>query len=70
MEKDNKRSDATPIGEGDYDAARCYQDAQHEFAKHGPVKQKAREAADSLNEGKGDDAKRPAMPPSAKSAKR
>lgn len=70
MEKDNNRSDAPSTGEGNFAAARRYQDAQHQFAKHGPVKEKAREAAEVLNEPKGDDGKRPAIPPSTKSAKR
>ena len=37
------------IGEGDYRSGKKYQDAQHDFAKHGPVKEKGREAADALD---------------------
>lgn len=36
-------------GEGSYDGAEQYQKAQHAFAKDGPVKAKAREAADALD---------------------
>lgn len=43
-----KKSDGSPIGEGDYEASRRFRKEQEEFAKHGPVKQKAREAADAL----------------------
>ena len=35
-------------GEGSYDGAEQYQKAQHDFAKSGKVKDKAREAADAL----------------------
>ena len=34
-------------GEGDYVSGRHFQDAQHAFAKKGPVDQKAHEAADA-----------------------
>lgn len=44
-----KVDDTTPIGEGDYKSARKYQKEQAEFAKHGPVKRKAREAAEALS---------------------
>ena len=37
------------IGEGDYKSAKKYQDEQHKFAETGPVKEKAREAADALD---------------------
>lgn len=36
-------------GEGDYDAARRYDEEQAEFAKSGKVDQAAREAADALD---------------------
>lgn len=36
-------------GEGDYESARRYQKDQHEFAKKGPVEQKAREAEEALD---------------------
>jgi len=36
-------------GEGNYDAGRRYQKAQHEFAEKGPVEQKAREAEEALD---------------------
>lgn len=36
-------------GEGSYKAGKTYQDAQHKFAKDGPVTRKAREAADALD---------------------
>ncbi len=36
-------------GEGSYEGAKKYQDAQHEFAKKGDVKGKAREAAEALD---------------------
>ena len=39
-------------GEGNYEAAKEFQDAQHAFAKSGKVPAKAREAADAL-EGEG-----------------
>lgn len=36
-------------GEGDYRSAKIFQDAEHAFAANGPVKEKAREAADALS---------------------
>jgi hypothetical protein len=36
-------------GEGSYDGAEQFQKDQHKFAKDGPVKRKAREAADALD---------------------
>lgn len=36
-------------GEGNYKASRDFQEDQHEFAKSGDVKGKAREAADALD---------------------
>lgn len=50
-----KTDDTTPIGEGDYKSARKFQKAQTEFAKHGPVKQKAREAAEALSGPEGEE---------------
>lgn len=40
-------------GEGSYDGAEKYRKAQHEFAKSGPVEQKAREAAEALDGAEG-----------------
>lgn len=37
------------IGEGNYEAAAEFQEEQHEFARSGEVKKKAREAADALD---------------------
>jgi hypothetical protein len=42
-----KRSDCIQ-GEGNYDAGRRFQDAEHKFVETAPVEQKAREAADAL----------------------
>ena len=36
-------------GEGSYDGAEQYQKDQHRFAKDGPVKDKARKAAEALD---------------------
>jgi len=36
-------------GEGSYDGTEQFQKEQHKFAKDGPVKQKAREAAEALD---------------------
>ena len=36
-------------GEGDYRSAKRYQDEQHDFARNGPVEQKAIEAAEALD---------------------
>jgi hypothetical protein len=36
-------------GEGSYDGTEQFQKAQHKFAKDGPVKEKAREAAEALD---------------------
>ena len=36
-------------GEGSYDGSEQFQKDQHKFAKDGPVKDKAREAADALD---------------------
>jgi hypothetical protein len=36
-------------GEGDYISAKKFQDAETQFAATGPVKEKAREAADALD---------------------
>ena len=45
-------------GEGDYVSGRKYQEAQHEFAKRGPVEQKAREAEEALDGPEGEDLER------------
>jgi hypothetical protein len=36
-------------GEGDYESARRYQKEQHDFARHGDVGRKAREAEEALD---------------------
>ena len=36
-------------GEGSYDGTEQFQKEQHRFAKEGPVKKKAREAAEALD---------------------
>ena len=36
-------------GEGDYISGKKYQEMQHEFAKEGPVEEKAREAEEALD---------------------
>lgn len=36
-------------GEGSYDGTEQFQKEQHKFAKDGPVKEKAREAAEALD---------------------
>ena len=36
-------------GEGDYISGKKYQEMQHEFAKNGPVEEKAREAEQALD---------------------
>jgi hypothetical protein len=42
-------------GEGSYDGAEQYQEDQHEFAKSGKVKEKAREAAEALDGKEGEE---------------
>jgi hypothetical protein len=42
-------------GEGDYVSAKRYQKEQHEFAKEGPVEQKAREAEQALDSPEGEE---------------
>ncbi len=44
-----KPKDTTPIGEGNYDAAAAFDEAEAKFVKSGNVKAKAREAADALD---------------------
>ena len=51
-------SDTKIQGEGDYEAARRFQDQQHEFAKSGPVEEKAREAEEALDGPEGEDLER------------
>ena len=36
-------------GEGDYVSGKKYQEMQHDFAKNGPVEEKAREAEQALD---------------------
>ncbi len=43
------------IGEGNYEASAEFQADQHEFARSGPVKKKAREAADALDSAEASD---------------
>lgn len=45
-------------GEGSYDGTEQFQKDQHEFAKEGPVKEKAREAADALDSEEADELER------------
>lgn len=42
-------------GEGSYDGGEQFQQDQHRFAKEGPVRQKAREAAEALDGDEGED---------------
>jgi hypothetical protein len=51
MSQEDKKPDSglKLEGEGSYEGAKQYQDAQHEFAENGPVEEKAREAADALD---------------------
>lgn len=44
-----EQSPKEPKGEGSYTGAKQYRDAQHKFAKDGPVIEKAREAAIALD---------------------
>ncbi len=53
-----KTDDTTPIGEGDYESARKFQKSQHQFAKDGPVKEKARQAAEALDSPEGKELER------------
>jgi hypothetical protein len=43
------------MGEGNYEAAREFQKEQHEFAKSGKVRPKAREAAEAVDGAEGDE---------------
>ena len=36
-------------GEGDYDAARRFREAEEKFIKNGPIEQKAKEAREALD---------------------
>jgi len=36
-------------GEGDYESAKRFQQEQHDFARNGPVEEKAREAEEALD---------------------
>jgi hypothetical protein len=42
-------------GEGDYISGKKYQEMQHEFAKTGPVAEKAREAEEALDGPEGEE---------------
>ncbi len=46
------------MGEGNYEASAEFQAEQHEFARSGPVKKKAREAADALDGDEADELKK------------
>lgn len=46
---EDRKSNLKLEGEGSYEGARKYQDAQHEFAKSGKVDTKAREAAKAVD---------------------
>ena len=48
-------ADSKIQGEGDYISAQRYQKEQHEFAKDGPVEQKAREAEEALDGPEGEE---------------
>ena len=43
------------MGEGNYEAAKEFQKEQHEFARSGKVKPKAREAADAVDSAEADE---------------
>ena len=45
-------------GEGDYISGKKYQQMQHEFARKGPVEQKAREAEEALDGPEGEELER------------
>ena len=45
-------------GEGDYISGTTYQEMQHDFAKKGPVEQKAREAEEALDGPEGEELER------------
>jgi hypothetical protein len=57
MENDRK-SNLKLEGEGSYEGARKYQEAQHDFAQKGPVEAKAREAADAIDGEEGEELER------------
>ena len=42
-------ADSKIQGEGDYVSGKKYQDMQHDFARKGPVEEKAREAEEGLD---------------------
>jgi hypothetical protein len=44
-DKSKANKDSALQGEGDYEAAKRFQEAQHEFAKSGKVEEKAKKAA-------------------------
>jgi hypothetical protein len=57
MSEDDKKPETSLKleGEGSYEGAKQYQDAQNDFAENGPVEEKAREAADALDGEEGDE---------------
>ena len=48
-DKSNRVGNDGVQGEGDYEAGRRFQDAEHKFVETEPVAKKAREAADALD---------------------
>jgi hypothetical protein len=50
---EDRKSNLKLEGEGSYEGAREFQDAQHDFAKSGKVNAKAREAADAVDGAEG-----------------
>lgn len=52
---EDRKSNLKLEGEGSYEGARKFQDAQHDFAKSGKVDAKAHEAAKALDTAEGKD---------------
>ncbi len=48
-DKSTRKGDDGIQGEGNYEAGRRFQDAEHKFVETGPVAKMAREAADALD---------------------
>lgn len=49
MSADRNPGDNKIQGEGDYDAARRFREAEEKFVREGPVEQKAQEAEEALD---------------------
>jgi hypothetical protein len=49
MSADSKSGDGKIQGEGDYEAARRFREAEEKFVREGPVQQKAHEAEEALD---------------------